>query len=243
MQIAIMQPYFLPYIGYFQLMNLVDRFVIYDNIEYTKNGWINRNRLLRNGEPVIFTLPIQKDSDFLDIRDRRVAENFDPKKLENQISGAYAKAPEFHATMPVVRDILNHRSSSLFDFLRHALERTCAHIGITTPLIVSSEIEGNTSLRKQERVLDICARMEASRYVNPIGGVDLYNPNAFSERGIELKFLRTASVSYAQFSEPFQANLSILDVMMFNDRGRIRHLIENGFEIVDPKADPNVRMA
>lgn len=240
MQIAIMQPYFLPYIGYFQLMNLVDRFVIYDNIEYTKKGWINRNRLLRNGEPVTFTIPVQNASDFLDIRDRRVAENFNPKKLENQISAAYAKAPEFHKAMPVVREILNYGSRSLFDFLRHSLERTCKHIGIATPLVVSSKIQGDTSLRNQERVLDICVRMQASRYVNPIGGIKLYDPKVFAERGVELAFIRTVGVRYPQFSEPFQADLSILDVMMFNDRGRIRHLLESGFEIVDPRSDRHV---
>ncbi len=76
MKLAIMQPYFFPYIGYFQLINTVDEFVVYDNIEFTKKGWINRNRILVNGKDEYITLPIKKDSDFLHVKDRFLAETW-----------------------------------------------------------------------------------------------------------------------------------------------------------------------
>ncbi len=106
MRTAIMQPYFLPYLGYFQLISAVDRFVVYDTIQFTKKGWINRNQMLLNGTATMFSVPVKKDSDYLDVVDRHVADSFDPAKLCNQISGAYRKAPEFDATMPFVEDIL-----------------------------------------------------------------------------------------------------------------------------------------
>src|SRR5262245_23898499 len=95
---AIMQPYLLPYIGYFQLISAVDVFVVYDNIQYTKKGWINRNRLLRSGEPALFSLPLKSDSDVLDIRERELATDFDPGRLMRQFEGAYRRAPQFATT-------------------------------------------------------------------------------------------------------------------------------------------------
>src|SRR5437016_10802468 len=102
MRVAIMQPYFFPYIGYFQLIHSVDLFIIYDNIKYTKKGWINRNRFLRNGAEVVFTVPLRKDSDFLNVKDRTVAGDFGRGKLVNQLREAYRRAPHFDHAFPVV---------------------------------------------------------------------------------------------------------------------------------------------
>jgi hypothetical protein len=179
-----MQPYFFPYIGYFQLIGAVDQFVIYDTVKYTKKGWINRNRMLRNGVPVTFTIPLEKASDYLYIRDRKIAPGFDPLRLRGQIEGAYRKAPEFAHVMPLVEAALMHESDNLFDYISHALELTCAHLGLKTPICKSSAIEGATDLMNQDRVLDICERVGATTYINPVGGVELYDAAAFSARGI-----------------------------------------------------------
>ena len=88
MKLALMQPYFLPYVGYWQLLAAVDEFIVYDNIKYTKKGWINRNRMLRNGEDVMFSLPLQGASDSLDIVERELSDSFDREKLLSQFSGA-----------------------------------------------------------------------------------------------------------------------------------------------------------
>src|SRR2546421_3494048 len=102
MKVAIMQPYFFPYIGYFQLISSVDLFIIYDDIKYTKKGWINRNRFLRNGADCVFTVPVRKDSDFLDVKDRLLARDFDRIKLVNQLREAYRRAPHFDEAFPIV---------------------------------------------------------------------------------------------------------------------------------------------
>jgi hypothetical protein len=236
-QVAIMQPYFLPYIGYFQLIAAVDRFVIYDTIEYTKKGWINRNRMLRNGEPVTFSLPLRKASDFLDVRDREIAPEFDPAKLLAQFDGAYRKAPHFREVRPLIEAILGHPDRNLFAYIHNSVVACCRHLGITTPIVVSSAVEGPERLSGAGRVLDLCGRLGADRYLNPIGGLDLYRPAQFAARGIDLRFLRSREIAYPQFGAPFQPFLSIVDVMMFNPPDRITDMLRAGYDIVEGRDD------
>ncbi|CAA2105229.1 hypothetical protein MBUL_03088 [Methylobacterium bullatum] len=231
--VAIMQPYLFPYIGYFQLIAAVDQFVVYDTVKYTKKGWINRNRFLRDGEPVVFTLPLHKDSDHLDIRERRVAASFDPDRLCAQIAQAYRRAPHLDETMGLVETVLRIESTNLFDHLRRALALTCAHLAIDTPVRTASEIEGVTDLRRQDRVLDICERLGASTYINPIGGTALYDPAAFAQRGIALRFLRSRPFAYGQANHPFVPWLSILDVLMFNPRSSLRAVLTGGYDLIE----------
>lgn len=234
MKIAIMQPYFLPYLGYFQLIAAVDCFVVYDTIQYTKKGWINRNQMLRGGQAVPFTLPLQKASDFLDVRDRQVADSFDPPSLCAQIGGAYRKAPEFAGTFPMIESILHYRGANLFDVIHNAIRQCCNHLGIKTPIRVSSDVEGGQPvLRGVDRVIDICHRTSASTYVNPPGGRALYSGQQFRDHGLDLKFLQPRLPAYAQFGSDFVPSLSILDVMMFNDPKTIRSTMLEVAELVD----------
>lgn len=233
MKIAIMQPYFFPYIGYFQLIAAVDLFIIYDEIQYTKKGWINRNRMLRNGGDAIFSLPLEKASDYLDIRDRKIAASFDQRKLKAQIEGAYRKAPEFGRVMPLVEAALSQEGDNLFDFISHTLHLTCAQLNIETPIQKSSLIERSaTPLKAQERVIDICKCAGATTYINPIGGLDLYDSAAFSAAGMKLFFLRARNIEYKQFGDPFVPFLSIIDVMMFNSTSSIAKLISNEYDLI-----------
>lgn len=223
MKTAIMQPYFLPYLGYFQLIAAVDRFVVYDTIQYTKKGWINRNRMLRNGEAATFTIPLQKGSDFLDVRDRQVAGEFRPDQLSAQIAGAYRKAPEFDRVMPLVEAILAPGVANLFDFVHRSIGLCCDFIGLTTPILVASKVEAGRSDRSGvDRVIDLCQRTGATTYVNPPGGRELYSADQFRPHGIALKFLQPRLRPYAQFGGDFVPALSILDVLMFNPADRIR---------------------
>jgi len=234
MKTAIMQPYFLPYLGYFQLIAAVDCFVIYDTIQYTKKGWINRNYMLRGGAAVLFTLPLQKASDFLDVRDRKLADNFDPASLCAQIADAYRKAPEFTGTYPLIERLMHHRSANLFDFLHNALRQCCDHLGIQTPILVSSEVEGGPPiLRGADRVIDICHRTGASTYVNPPGGRALYSADHFRANRLELQFLQPSLPCYTQPAPDFVPSLSILDVMMFNAPQTIRSMMLKAASLVD----------
>ena len=227
MKLAIMQPYFLPYIGYFQLIAAVDAFIVYDNIKYTKKGWINRNRLLRNGEAVTFSLPLKKDSDFLDIGERYLAPEFDRNKFLNTIQGAYWRAPNFQATLPLLREIVETSETNLFQFLRHSIVCTCKHLGIETKILTSSEVPIDHSLKSEDRVIALCEALAATTYLNPIGGTELYSERAFAERNIKLRFLKSKAIEYKQFDSSFVPWLSILDVVMFNPLERVNAWIKS----------------
>jgi hypothetical protein len=223
--IAIMQPYFLPYIGYWQLLTAADRFVVYDNIQYAKKGWINRNRFLRNGRDAMFTIPLKKGSDFLDIAGRSIADDFDPETVLNPLAAAYRKAPFFAEVFPLIERIVTAAPRNLFEYLHHSLAATAQYLDITTPIIVSSSVPIDHRLKAERKVLALCQALGATRYVNAIGGRELYAAPAFAAEGIELKFIQSRPIVYQQFGDPFVPGLSIVDVLMFNARDAVRGML------------------
>ncbi|MBE2257764.1 MAG: WbqC family protein [Rhodobacteraceae bacterium] len=232
MRLAIMQPYFLPYVGYFQLIAAVDQFVVYDNIKYTKKGWINRNRLLQNGSDVIFSLPLKSGSDSLDVCARELAADFRRDKLLNQFKAAYRRAPHFEQTFALLERIVRHEQANLFDYLHHSIVRTCEHLAIDTPIRISSGIAIDHQLKAQDKVLALSAALDATTYVNAIGGVDLYSSEDFRERGVELKFIRSKPFEYPQFGDPFVPWLSIVDVLMFNPLDAVQACVASNWELI-----------
>jgi hypothetical protein len=232
MRVAIMQPYFFPYIGYFQLIGSVDLFIIYDNIKYTKKGWINRNRFLRDGADAVFTAPLRKDSDFLDIRDRAIADDFDRGKLANQLREAYRRAPHFDEAFPVVENSIMSPKTNLFDYIHGCLVDVCRYLCIGTHFVASSSVAIDPSAKAEDRVLALCKATGASSYVNAIGGQHLYSREEFETQGVSLKFLKSHPITYPQFGAPFVPSLSIVDVMMFNSVPAIREFLETGYELV-----------
>lgn len=232
MRLGIMQPYFLPYIGYFQLIAAVDQFVVYDNIKYTKKGWINRNRFLQNGKDALFSISLKKDSDSLDVCERELAADFDRARLLNQLKGAYRRAPHFEQTFPLIERVVRYPEPNLFHFLHNGIVQVCDHLGITTKIIVSSGVFIDHNLQAQDKVLAICKALGATTYVNAIGGMELYSKETFREKGVELKFLQSKMLEYAQLGEKFVPWLSIIDVMMFNPLDSIRTCISNNYELI-----------
>jgi len=232
MRLAIMQPYFFPYIGYFQLIAAVDMFIVYDNIKYTKKGWINRNRILQNGKDVMFSLSLSSGSDTLDVCERELAADFNRDKLLNQFKGAYRRAPYFAQTLPLVEQIVRYEEANLFRFLHHSIVKTCEHLGITTEIRISSGIAIDHDLKNQNKVLALCEAVGATTYVNSIGGTELYSKEIFQEKGIELKFIQSKPFEYLQFDHSFVPWLSIIDVMMFNSREEIIAGITGNFDLV-----------
>lgn len=223
-----MQPYFMPYIGYFQLIAAVDHFVVYDNIKYTKKGWVNRNRLLRNGKVATFSLPLKKDSDSLDVCERELAVDFCRDKLLNQFKGSYQHAPYFATTLPLVENIVRCEERNLFRYLHHAILTTCDYLDIQTDITSSSEVAIDHSLKAQNRVLALCEALGATTYVNAIGGVKLYSKEVFRDKGIELAFIEPIPFSYRQFGAAFVPWLSIVDVLMFNSLPVVQERVRNG---------------
>jgi len=219
MTIAIMQPYFLPYIGYMQLMSAVDTFILYDDVSFINRGWINRNRLLINGQEYLFTVPLRDASQNKRINEVHLAD--DPKwrsKLLKTIEQGYRKAPYYGTVMPLTEKIVNFTTDSIAELVHFSLVELNTFLEIPTRLVASSSVYNNADLKAQDRILDICQQEKATRYINPIGGTDLYDKPSFATAGIDLAFIQAKRVEYAQFNRPeFVPWLSIIDIVMFND--------------------------
>ncbi len=232
MNLAIMQPYFLPYIGYYQLMAAVDVFVVYDNIKYTKKGWINRNRMLQNGTDVMFSLPLKSGSDTLNVCQRELATDFQRDKLLNQLRGAYARAPHFEPTYAVLEKIVKHEENNLFRFLLHSITTMCAHLGLGTTIRTSSDIAVDHALKSQDKVLALCNALKADAYINPIGGTELYARETFQAHNIQLKFLQSKPLEYLQWGQAFVPWLSMVDVLMFNPLEAVQTRLLSNYELI-----------
>ena len=224
-----MQPYLFPYIGYFQLINSVDEFVIYDNIQYTKKGWINRNRILVDNKYKLFTIPLQKDSDYLNIIDRKIAGSWveDRKKLVNVLKSSYSKAPYFKEAFELIQECLLCDKNNLFEFILNSLNKINLYLEINTPIILSSTINIDHNLKSQNKVLSICEAQKATTYVNAIGGTELYNKEIFKLKNINLNFIKSEKIEYNQFNGNFISWLSIIDVMMFNSKDKIKEYLNS----------------
>jgi hypothetical protein len=234
MKVAIMQPYLFPFIGYFQLINAVDEFIIYDNIQFTKKGWINRNRILVKGTDEYITIPLKKDSDFLDIKDRYLSQEWpnERKKILNRITESYRKASHFNIIYPIIERIMMYEDKNLFAFIFNSLKEVNQYLDIKTPLIVSSFISINHDLKGENKVIELCKARKAKTYINPIGGVELYNKETFNNKGLELKFLKANNITYPQFKNDFVPFLSIIDVMMFNSLEDIKLIINKDYNLI-----------
>ena len=224
LKVAIMQPYFLPYIGYWQLMCNVDVFVLYDDIKYTKKGWINRNRFLLNGKPEYFTLPLKNDSDYLDIRQRQISDKFDKEKIKiiRRFYNAYRNAFFFHEGKYLLDEIFNCEEKNLFQFIYNSIEKIRILLCITSCLVLSSTLGIPRQLKGQDRVIAICKALDATDYINLIGGMALYDRNFFSAQKIRLHFQKTCSLQYKQYHYEFVPNLSIIDSIMFLGQEKLK---------------------
>lgn len=233
-RVAVMQPYFLPYIGYFQLINAVDDFIIYDNIQFSKKGWFHRNRFLQNGKDEYFTLPLKKDSDYLDVRDRFLSEGWESEKdkILRKIKENYRKAPFFEVAFPLIEEIFSFKNTNLFEFSFNSLKILCFWLEIKTAFTISSSLAiDHETLRGESKVLALCKVISATHYVNPIGGLELYNSSNFENNNLELSFIKSKPIVYQQFTESFVPWLSILDLMMFNSKDQIK-LWLNEFDVI-----------
>jgi hypothetical protein len=224
MKIGIMQPYFFPYLGYFQLIQAVDRYVIYDDVNFIKGGWINRNNILGQAGAQRFNLQLSGASPNKLINEVQVGNN--GGKLLTTISQAYSKSPFFSEAFPVIETCLTHSEKNLARFLEYSVRALCEHFGIDTEILVSSKIQKDNNLKGSEKVLAICKQLGGTTYINAIGGRELYQRENFQKNGMDLLFLQMGPVVYPQFHGEFIPNLSIIDVMMFNPKETILQLLD-----------------
>lgn len=220
MTLAIMQPYFFPYVGYWQLLQIADTFVIYDDVNFIKQGYINRNSILAGSTSQKFTLEVMGASSNKLINEIHVGNN--TKKLLKSIDQAYRKAPQYENVYPLIKGILEGPENNLAKFLGNSIQRIANYLEIDVKIIYSSDLDKDNSLKAQDKVLDICKKLNASEYINAIGGQKLYNQEAFLDQGVELSFVETEIIEYKQFKNDFVPYLSIIDIMMFNSKQDIQ---------------------
>lgn len=232
MKIAIMQPYIFPYIGYFQLMNAVDKFIIYDDVNFINKGWINRNRILVNGNDSLFTIPLKEASQNKLINEIEV--NWDESwknKWLKTIEQSYKKAPHYEEVLPLIEKTLGYNQKNISGLITLNLMLINDYLGINTEIVQSASLYDNSHLKAQERIIDICLQEKATTYINPIGGVALYDKSIFSEKALALFFIKSKECIYKQFKNEFVPWLSIIDVLMFCSKTTIKEYLNN-YELV-----------
>ena len=229
MKLGIMQPYFFPYLGYWQLLANVDKYVVYDDVTYIKGGWINRNNFLINGQKNLLTMRLEKASSYTLIKDIAIKDDF--VKFLKTIEMGYKKAPFFEDIFRLLKDICQCPDKKLGQFLFNSHIKICEYLGIDTELILSSSFEKHTELKGKDKVISICKQLGADEYINAIGGQELYDKKEFAENGIRLNFLQANLREYRQLKNEFVAGLSIIDIMMFNSKEEIKEML-NDFNLV-----------
>lgn len=232
-KLAIMQPYFCTYIGYFQLINSVDKFIIGDTLQYTRRGWFNRNKILNNGKEFLFTIPIKNEGNYRNVHQINMATNSHEvvTKMLTRIKYFSGKAPYFSDNYLITRNIFLKDSSNLFEFINFSIREIAIYLNINTQFILASSLDIDPEKRGYERIIEICNHLNADIYINPLGGKMLYNKNMFAKAGIELKFIKSKYIEYLQFNHEFIPWLSIIDILMFNSIDQIRnYLNEYDFE-------------
>lgn len=229
-----MQPYVFPYLGYFQLVAAVDRFVFFDDVAFIKRGWIHRNRILVQGAPHTFTIPVADASQNRPINETAIhAEAFVPSKLLRTLELAYRRAPHFAATFALAESVFTAGHKTIAEMAKHSVRAVAEFLGMPTQFVETSASYGNRELKGQERIVDICRQENAALYVNAAGGAELYDAAAFALIGTELRFLKSHAVTYPQFGGAFAPSLSMLDVLMFNSREAAAELLR-ACELIRP---------
>jgi hypothetical protein len=227
-----MQPYWFPYIAYFQLVAAVDTFVEYDDVNYINRGWINRNFILLQGRPHLLTVPLKKASQNKKINE--IEHALDEKiivKILKTIGGSYKNAPFFDDVFALTVKVMTCNKASLADFIHYSLKSICKYIGIDTLILRSSQLDQDHTLSAAERLMAITKSLNGARYINAINGKKLYRQEAFEANGINLQFIDMQPIQYKQFGSQFIPNLSILDVLMFNPINRVQHFL-NSYNLV-----------
>lgn len=224
-----MQPYLFPYLGYFQLLQSSDIFVFYDDVNFIKNGWINRNRVLNQGKPLYLTIPVNNASSNIKINE--VKSTVDPKwseKIDKQITQLYGKAPYYSEVRPVVMSVLSSGDQYISEMASRSIQAICSYLDYPKEFKTSSVSFPDTiGMDRADRLIDICKRLDCSMYVNLAGGRELYQKEYFSRNGVDLSFVDSSLPEYKQFNHPFVSGLSIIDVLMFNDKKTVLELFKD----------------
>ncbi|GIC12905.1 hypothetical protein VCSRO52_1776 [Vibrio cholerae] len=222
--IAVMQPYIFPYLGYYQLVNMADVFVLYDDVNFIKGGYINRNNILVDGAAQRFTLPVPGASS-----NKKICElsfSSDINKVLKTISQAYSKAPFYSDVYPLIEMILQTEKRNIATVCQVGIKSVFDYLGVDKKIIKSTDLTYDRGASPADRLIEITKLFDDSVYVNSIGGQALYDKGYFDTRGVELKFMKMKSVQYSQAEDEFIPNLSMIDVLMWNNKEKIKQILE-----------------
>lgn len=225
MKVGIMQPYFMPYIGYFQLIAAVDKYVVFDDVNYIKRGWAARNNLIIGGEKRMFHIELSEASQNKHFNEIIIKDDF--TKLRKTLQMNYSKAAYYHPTMELMENIFSYEDKRLSHFIANSFRQILSYLSINTEIVMSSDIKKDNSLRGQEKILEICKLLDADTYYNAIGGQELYDRQIFEHNAIKLGFIRTLFDPYPQFSKEFVPALSMIDILMMNSKEGILNLLSS----------------
>ena len=230
-KVGIMQPYLFPYLGYFQLIQATDKWVVFDDIQFSKKSWVNRNRILHPEESKewqFFTLPLSKYSLGTNINELRINSKI---KWKEQFFGKLThyknKAPFYNETIAFLQATLSFETESVSDFIAHCLNETCNYLSIPySPIIFSSmSMSKNNIYDSGDWALQISKYLGASEYINPVAGEKIFNVNKFNDHKIKLTLLTSDLKNYSQKRKDFCSSLSIIDIMMWNNLADIKHML------------------
>jgi hypothetical protein len=226
MKIGIMQPYFMPYIGYFQLMKAVDKYVIYDDVNYIKGGWVSRNYIVVNGEKKMFTIMLKGASPNKLFNEIEIGDDF--RKFLKTLQINYSKTPFYESVMDLMNRIVSFPNKNLSVFIKNSFNEILQYLNINTELIMSSSLDKDISYKGVDKVIQICKILNADTYYNAINGKDLYNRSDFEKYGINLNFINTLTKNYhQQHTKEFIPYLSIIDVLMNNSVEETNKLLDS----------------
>lgn len=231
-----MQPYFFPYIGYWQLINYSDMFVLFDDVQYIRHGWINRNRVLKdyNGNWKYITLPLEQHRREELIKNIKIKDNLNIyETITDNLSIYKKRAPYYDEVINEIEKITgNLKERNIVKINEVIIKNLCSFLGIHTKIIVSSDQKFDYSnvLGPGDWAFEISKQLGATEYTNPYSGETLFNKQKFFDNGIKISFLKRREISYNQMSSEFIQDLSILDILMFNDVGTIQKYL-NEFDL------------
>lgn len=228
MKIAIMQPYIFPYIGYFQLIRAVDIFIFYDDVNFIRRGWINRNQLLVNSEAKLFTIPLLKASQNKLINEVKLMDNQQwLKQFYTTLEFNYKKAPHFNEIFELIRSIFGKNHNTISDLSIDSVKTISNYLSLSIAFEKSSTSYPETKgMDKADRLIEISKIKKADVYINPSGGKELYQKEYFRENGIELSFINNQIPHYNQNNSVFVAGLSIIDVLMYNSKEEVLKMLD-----------------
>jgi hypothetical protein len=234
MKIGIMQPYLFPYIGYYSLIFSTDKWVVFDNVQYIKKGWVNRNRVIKsNGGVKYIGIPIISSSRDTPINQILINNsNWKVEFINHLDYYKKVKAPRYNEVLDMINTSFNIETNNLSEILINCLKTSCDFLEIRFDFDVFSKLENtNIEINKPgDWAFEISKIYGATTYINPCGGVELFDRDQFKKQGIDLKFLKHNLPSYNQKANVFESGLSVIDVMMFNSNIEI-HSMLNSFNL------------